>query len=108
MKAGATAVGAGIHMYAMSASVVIVPEEHPTGRQGLSIDPEVGSIRYTTVDDLSAAVAKLGQGAVIAKIDIEARWHGELDDPNPVQMAWRRVPAGTPQLSHGIISVFRR
>eukprot|EP00731_Ephydatia_muelleri_P017598 Em0010g696a len=101
-------VGRVFTLYAMSASMVIVPEEHPTGRQGLSIDPEVGSLRYTTVDDLSAAVAKLGQGAVIAKIDIEARWHGELNDPNPVQMAWRRVPARAPQLSRGIISVFRR
>ena len=38
------------------------------------IDPSLCSLSYTTVDDIAAAVARLGTGALLAKVDIESAY----------------------------------
>ena len=67
----------------------IVPKGHATGKwrlitdlsypPGKSVndgnDPELCSLRYTSVDDAAMAAAGLGQGALMAKVDIEAAYH---------------------------------
>ncbi len=66
----------------------VVPKGHNTGKwrlitdlsfpKGFSvndgIDPLLCSLSYTTVDDITAKIALLGQGTLMAKIDVESAY----------------------------------
>ena len=66
----------------------VIPKGHNSGKWRLitdlsyppgnsvndGIDPKHCSLQYTTVEDVAGAAAKLGRGALMAKIDIEAAY----------------------------------
>ena len=66
----------------------VIPKGHNTGKWRLitdmsfphdrsvndGIDPLLCSLTYTSVDDVADIVAQLGQGSLLAKIDIEAAY----------------------------------
>ena len=66
----------------------VIPKGHNSGKWRLitdlsyppgnsvndGIDPDLCSLQYTTVEDVAGAAAKLGRGALMAKIDIEAAY----------------------------------
>ena len=66
----------------------VIPKGHNTGRWRLitdlsfprghsvndGIDPGLCSLSYSTVDEVADLVAKLGQGALLAKVDIESAY----------------------------------
>ncbi len=66
----------------------VVPKGHNTGKWRLitdlsfpngfsvndGIDPLLCSLTYTTVDDVAAKISLLGQGALMAKIDVESAY----------------------------------
>ena len=66
----------------------VIPKGHNTGKWRLitdlsfptgfsvndGIDPLLCTLSYTTVDDIAAAVASLGTGALLAKVDIESAY----------------------------------
>ena len=67
----------------------VIPKGHNTGKWRLitdlsypehhsvndGIDPNLCSLRYMSVDTVAEIVARLGRGALLAKIDIEAAYH---------------------------------
>ena len=66
----------------------VIPKGHNTGKwrlitdlsfpEGASvndgIDPSLCSLSYTTVEEVAALIVKLGRGALLAKVDIEAAY----------------------------------
>jgi len=48
---------------------------HPTGQSvNNDIDPDLCSLTYTKVEQVAATTAQRGQGALLAKVDIEAAY----------------------------------
>ena len=68
----------------------VIPKGHNTGKWRLitdlsyphgqsvndGIDPSLCSLMYSTVDDMADVVVKLGRGALLSKVDIEAAYQG--------------------------------
>lgn len=66
----------------------VIPKSHNTGKWRLitdlsfptgfsvndGIDPFLSTLSYTTVDDIATAVASLGAGALLAKVDVESAY----------------------------------
>ena len=69
------------------------------------IDPELCSLRYTTVDDVAMAAARLGQGTLMAKVDIEAAYRLVPVHPHDrplLGMEWKGQVFADPMLPFGL------
>ena len=99
----------------------VIPKDHATGKWRLvtdlsyppgesvndGIDPELCSLRYTSVDDVATAAAGLGQGALMAKVDIEAAYRlvpVHPDDRPLLGMEWKGQVFADPMLPFGLRS----
>ena len=99
----------------------VIPKGHNTGKWRLitalsfphgksindGIDRSLGSLSYTTVDDIAAVVAQLGRGALIAKVDIESAYRliPVHPDDRPLQaVQWDGSVYVDPMLPFGLQS----
>ena len=99
----------------------VVPKGHATGKWRLitdlsyppgksvndGIDPELCSLRYTSVDDVATAAAGLGRGALMAKVDIEAAYRLVPVHPHDrplLGMEWKGQVFADPMLPFGLRS----
>ena len=97
----------------------VIPKGHNTGKWRLitdlsyppgysvndGIDPNICSLRYTTVEDVASACAVLGPNATIAKIDIESVYRlvpVHPDDRPPLGMKWNDQFYIDPMLPFGL------
>ena len=86
----------------------VIPKGHDTGRWRLitdlsfpwghsvndGIDPSLCSLSYSTVDEVADLVARLGAGALLAKVDIESAYRLIPVHPDDSALSWvwnRRV-----------------
>ena len=86
----------------------VIPKGHDTGRWCLitdlsfpwghsvndGIDPSLCSLSYSTVDEVADLVARLGAGALLAKVDIESAYRLIPVHPDDSALSWvwnRRV-----------------
>ena len=99
----------------------VIPKGHNTGKWRLitdlsfphgasvndGIDPSLCSLAYTTVDEVAALIAKLGPGALLAKVDIESAYRLIPVHPQerPLQaMRWEGQLYVDPMLPFGLRS----
>ena len=99
----------------------VIPKGHNTGKwrlitdlsfpHGLSvndgIDPEFCTLHYATVDDIAGIIARLPQGALLAKFDIESAYRlvPVHPDDRPLQaMCWKGQIYIDPMLPFGLRS----
>ena len=99
----------------------VIPKGHNTGKWRLitdlsyppgqsvndSIDPDLCSMVYTTVDDAAAVVSRLGDGALMAKVDIESAYRlvpVHPDDRPLLAMLWEGHVYVDPMLPFGLRS----
>ena len=102
----------------------VVPKGHATGKWRLitdlsypprksvndGIDPELCSLHYTTVDDVATAAARLGQGTLMAKVDIEAAYRLVPVHPHDrplLGMEWKGQVFADPMLPFGLRSALK-
>ena len=99
----------------------VIPKGHNTGKWRLitdlsyptgfsvndGIDPMLCSLTYTTVDNIAEAAARLGPGALLAKVDIESAYRliPVHPDDRPLQaMQWDNKIFVDPMLPFGLRS----
>ena len=81
--------------YATGKWCLITDLSYPPGESvNDGIDPELCSLRYTSVDDEATAAAGLGQGALMSKVAIDA-----LMSKVAIEAAYRLVPVH-PMIAH--------
>ena len=99
----------------------VIPKGHDTGKWRLitdlsyppeqsendGINPDLCSLTYTTVEDITRRIAIIGPGALLAKIDIESAYRlvpVHPDDRPLLAMSWEGATFVDPMLPFGLRS----